>query len=44
MTDKIHILMVDDHQAFRDGLRAMLTLAPDVAADGRSLVPGWHGA
>lgn len=34
MTDKIRILMVDDHQAFRDGLRAMLKSAADVEVVG----------
>lgn len=30
MIDKIRILLVDDHVAFRDGLRAMLKSAPDL--------------
>jgi len=34
MTDKIRILMVDDHGAFRDGLRAMLKSAPDLEVVG----------
>lgn len=36
MTDKIRILIVDDHQAFRDGLRAMLKSAIDVEVVGEA--------
>jgi len=36
MTDKIRILIVDDHKAFRDGLRAMLLAAPDVEVVGEA--------
>lgn len=36
MTDKIRILMVDDHVAFRDGLRAMLKSAADVEVAGEA--------
>jgi DNA-binding NarL/FixJ family response regulator len=36
MTDKIRILIVDDHQAFRAGLRAMLAAAADLAVVGEA--------
>ena len=36
MTDKIRILIVDDHKAFRDGLRAMLTATPDLDVVGEA--------
>src|SRR5262245_3354241 len=36
MTDKIQILIVDDHKAFRDGLRAMLNSAPDLEVVGEA--------
>ena len=36
MNDTIRILIVDDHVAFRDGLRAMLKLAPDLEIVGEA--------
>lgn len=36
MSDTIRILIVDDHQAFRDGLRAMLKAAPDLDVVGEA--------
>lgn len=36
MTDKIRILLVDDHKAFRDGLRAMLKSAADLEVVGEA--------
>lgn len=36
MTDKIRILIVDDHVAFRDGLRAMLKAASDLEVVGEA--------
>ncbi len=36
MTDQIRILMVDDHKAFRNGLRAMLASASDLEVVGEA--------
>jgi DNA-binding NarL/FixJ family response regulator len=43
MTDKIKVLLVDDHQIVREGLRALLVNAPDMevvgeASDGRDAI------
>jgi DNA-binding NarL/FixJ family response regulator len=36
MTDKIRILIVDDHKPFREGLRAMLKSTPDLEVVGEA--------
>lgn len=36
MSDKLRILVVDDHSGFRDGLRAMLTSAADLEVVGEA--------
>ncbi len=43
MTDRIRVLVADDHPLFRDGLRVLLTVAPNIelvgeAADGAEAV------
>jgi DNA-binding NarL/FixJ family response regulator len=35
-TEPIRILIVDDHQLFRDGLKALLQVAPDMAVAGEA--------
>ncbi|MBF8304058.1 MAG: two component transcriptional regulator, LuxR family [Dehalococcoidia bacterium] len=44
---KIHVLIVDDHAMFREGLRALLAIYPDIevvgeAADGREAIEKAH--
>ena len=36
MNDRFRILVVDDHKAFLDGLRAMLNSAPDLEIVGEA--------
>jgi len=36
MDDTIHVLIADDHQLFRDGLRALLLAAPDMEVVGEA--------
>ena len=36
MTEKIHVLIADDHQLFRDGVRALLRSAPDMEIVGEA--------